>query len=194
MDESAPPQADPPDRPHSGGPGGRLTEEQRARLAAAPPEDRERILQEVRGQHVRRSLGDAVAEGRLSQADADSVLERISRGEDVHSLRRELRGLGVLPGSADRPRREAVRTFPGPVTSDDASTGTGAARGPDQVPAGSRVPGWVKGFAIVGVVLLLLIVLMLLTGHGPGEHMEGVGRTPATGQSLQAGVPVGDRS
>ena len=37
-------------------------------------------------------------------------------------------------------------------------------------------------FVIVGVALVLLIVVMLLTGHGPGRHMHGgLGRVvPAT--------------
>jgi hypothetical protein len=32
-------------------------------------------------------------------------------------------------------------------------------------------------FAVVGVVLVLVIVVMLLTGHGPGRHIHsGLGR------------------
>jgi hypothetical protein len=34
-------------------------------------------------------------------------------------------------------------------------------------------PRWVKVFAIVGAVVALLIVIMLLTGHGPSQHMHG---------------------
>jgi hypothetical protein len=30
----------------------------------------------------------------------------------------------------------------------------------------------VKVFGILGVVLVLLIVVMLFTGHGPGRHMH----------------------
>jgi hypothetical protein len=30
-----------------------------------------------------------------------------------------------------------------------------------------------EGFGIVGVVLVVLVVVMLLTGHGPGRHMHG---------------------
>ncbi len=36
------------------------------------------------------------------------------------------------------------------------------------------MPPWVKGFAIVGAILGVLIVIMLLTGHGPGRHMHGL--------------------
>ena len=33
-------------------------------------------------------------------------------------------------------------------------------------------PRWVKVFAIVGVVLVVLVVVALLSGHGPGRHMN----------------------
>jgi hypothetical protein len=95
----------------------RLTDEQRALLAAAAPEDRDLMLREVRLEHVTRSLVDAVAEGRLSRADADSVLERLGHGEDVHQMRDELRRLGVLPG-AGRPSRPGSDDFPLPTTED----------------------------------------------------------------------------
>ena len=42
-------------------------------------------------------------------------------------------------------------------------------RRPDAAPG---MPRWVKLGALVGVVLLVLVVLMLLTGHGPGRHMS----------------------
>ena len=31
-------------------------------------------------------------------------------------------------------------------------------------------PRWVKVFGIIAIVLVLLIVIMLLSGHGPGRH------------------------
>ena len=34
-------------------------------------------------------------------------------------------------------------------------------------------PRWVKVFAIIGLALVLLVIVMLLTGHGPGRHMHG---------------------
>jgi hypothetical protein len=34
------------------------------------------------------------------------------------------------------------------------------------------VPRWVKAFAVAGVVVVVLVVVMLLTGHGPSEHMR----------------------
>jgi hypothetical protein len=33
-----------------------------------------------------------------------------------------------------------------------------------------ETPRWVKGFGIVGVLLVVMVVVMLLTGHGPGHH------------------------
>jgi len=32
-------------------------------------------------------------------------------------------------------------------------------------------PRWVKVFGIIGIVLVLLMLVALLTGHGPGRHM-----------------------
>jgi ABC-type transporter Mla subunit MlaD len=32
-------------------------------------------------------------------------------------------------------------------------------------------PRWVKVFGIIAIVVVLLVVFMLLTGHGPGRHM-----------------------
>ena len=50
-----------------------------------------------------------------------------------------------------------------------------AASGVAPPPADPRVgvPRWVKVFGIVGAVLVVLVVVMLLTGHGPGRHMHG---------------------
>jgi len=41
------------------------------------------------------------------------------------------------------------------------------------------MPTWVKGFVIATAVLVVLVVIMLLTGgHGPGRHTQG--RLPAS--------------
>jgi hypothetical protein len=61
---------------------------------------------------------------------------------------------------------------------------------PEHDQAGTGVPRWVKGFGIAGIVLLLLIVIMLLSGHGPGDHMHGLGQIPATEQWVQTGVLI----
>lgn len=36
---------------------------------------------------------------------------------------------------------------------------------------GPGLPRWVKGFAWAGGVLVVLLVVMLATGHGPWQHM-----------------------
>lgn len=32
-------------------------------------------------------------------------------------------------------------------------------------------PRWVKAFGIIGLALVVLMLIALLTGHGPGRHM-----------------------
>jgi hypothetical protein len=32
------------------------------------------------------------------------------------------------------------------------------------------MPGWVKGFAVAGGVALVLLAVLLLSGHGPWQH------------------------
>lgn len=51
--------------------------------------------------------------------------------------------------------------------------------GPQETPPQAGMPRWVKGLVIIAVALFLLIVVMLLSGHGPGQHMHGLGPTPA---------------
>jgi hypothetical protein len=41
-------------------------------------------------------------------------------------------------------------------------------------PPDDRMPRWVKVSAIVGGLLVLMIVIMLLMGHGPGRHITGM--------------------
>jgi hypothetical protein len=47
-------------------------------------------------------------------------------------------------------------------------------------------PRWVKVFGIIGLAVVLLIVVMLLTGHGPGRHMHSGlrGHNPSAGLAL----------
>ena len=40
------------------------------------------------------------------------------------------------------------------------------------------VPRWVKVFAVVGLLVVVLVVVMLLAGHGPGQHMSHGSGTP----------------
>lgn len=76
-----------------------------------------------------------------------------------------------------------------PDRSHDDTVGAGPFD-PPQRASGAGMPTWVKGFAIAGVALMLLIVTMLMTGHGPSRHMSGLGRSPATGQT-QASTATG---
>jgi hypothetical protein len=39
-------------------------------------------------------------------------------------------------------------------------------------------PRWVKGFVVIGALLLVVIAMAVLTGHGPGRHL-GHGPVPA---------------
>ena len=33
------------------------------------------------------------------------------------------------------------------------------------------MPRWVKGFIVVGVIIVALLLVAVLSGHGPGRHM-----------------------
>jgi hypothetical protein len=48
-------------------------------------------------------------------------------------------------------------------------------------------PRWVKVFAIVAAAVTVLIVVRLLTGHGPGRHLH----SGPGGHATRAGVGVG---
>ena len=65
-----------------------------------------------------------------------------------------------------------------PGTGDD--TGVGRDRGPT-----SSAPRWVKVFGIITLILIVLLVIMLLIGgHGPGRHRPSAGlggHTPPAG-------------
>ena len=43
---------------------------------------------------------------------------------------------------------------------------------PDPSHPAAGMPRWVKVFLAIGVTLLVLIVVGLLTGHGPGRHLQ----------------------
>jgi hypothetical protein len=43
----------------------------------------------------------------------------------------------------------------------------------DQQPEVRRVPRWVKVFAVIGAVVIILFAVALLTGHGPSRHGGG---------------------
>jgi hypothetical protein len=53
-------------------------------------------------------------------------------------------------------------------------TGDDASMGSDPGPAPST-PGWVKIFGVAFIVLVLVIAIMIASGHGPGRHMASGG-------------------
>lgn len=70
---------------------------------------------------------------------------------------------------------------PGPIGSDDAHHGEVAGR--------AQVPRWVVVFAVIGLLVAILVVVMLLAGHGPGRHTD-VGLP----LRVSATAPAGDGS
>ena len=72
---------------------GRITPEEAARLRATEgtPEF-ERVVADIRARHAQAHTDPAVAEGRMSQDDADAYLERVRGGEHSRDLRTHIRG------------------------------------------------------------------------------------------------------
>jgi hypothetical protein len=55
-------------------------------------------------------------------------------------------------------------------------------------------PRWVKAFGIVAIVLVLLVAIMLLSGHGPGRHTssrDAGGRVPPSSFTEAHAPPQG---
>ena len=77
--------------------------------------------------------------------------------------------------------------IPDPDGEAPVAVGTGVGR--DTAPA-TGAPRWVKVSGIIGILVVLMIVVMLLTGHGPQRHLHaGPGRHgPAVGVTATAGV------
>jgi len=74
----------------------RLSPEQRETSdAAASPAERDGI-KEFRRAHIEKALHEAVTAVRLGPAEAAGIFDRLARGGDPHTLRRELRAAGVL--------------------------------------------------------------------------------------------------
>ena len=42
----------------------------------------------------------------------------------------------------------------------------------------TSTPRWVKVFGVIAIIVVLLFVILLLTGHGPGRHLPS-GDVPA---------------
>jgi len=57
-------------------------------------------------------------------------------------------------------------------------------------------PRWVKAFGILAIVLVVLVAIMLLSGHGPGRHTssgEAGGRVPPSSLTEAHAPPEGYR-
>ena len=66
----------------------RLTEEEAERLrAAAESGGLDAAVQELRGKHAQATVGAAVEDGRVSQEEANALLERLEVGEHPRFLR-----------------------------------------------------------------------------------------------------------
>jgi hypothetical protein len=76
----------------------------------------------------------------------------------------------------------------------EARAVTGIGVGRDTAPS-PGAPRWVKVSGIIGIVVVLMIAVMLLTGHGPQRHLHaGPGRHgPAVGVTAAAGVVAPSR-
>jgi hypothetical protein len=45
--------------------------------------------------------------------------------------------------------------------------------------ATAPAPRWVKVFGLIGVAVVLLIIILLLTGHGPSRHLHSAPGSPS---------------
>jgi hypothetical protein len=73
---------------------GRITEGEAARLRVTMDSGEfDDVVRAIRVRHARTELGGAVAEGRVSEQEADELFERLRNGEHPRSLRSRLHGL-----------------------------------------------------------------------------------------------------
>jgi hypothetical protein len=83
---------------------GRLTAEEADQLKAAPDAGRaEAVLRDIRARHAGERLAVAVAQGAMTQAEADDVLERVRGGEHSRRLRSHLAQFRPRRRSKDKP-------------------------------------------------------------------------------------------
>jgi hypothetical protein len=67
----------------------------------------------------------------------------------------------------------------------DSNGDTGVESGRESPPS---TPLWVKVFGIAFLVLVLVFVIMIVGGHGPGRHMPGMSGAGASGQTPPSSV------
>ncbi len=74
---------------------GRLTEDEAARLRAAADDDElEEGARAIQLRHARARIDEAVQQGNVTRAEAEDLLDRLDRGEDLRFLRGLRRRLG----------------------------------------------------------------------------------------------------
>jgi hypothetical protein len=74
---------------------GRITPEEAARLrAAAGTTEFDVVMGSIRARHARVHTDAAVADGRMSPADAETALERVRDGDHSAALRAHIKGPG----------------------------------------------------------------------------------------------------
>ena len=84
---------------------GRITEEEAERLRATEgTADFDAAVGEIRARHASAHMGKAIAEGEMTQEEADSYVERLRGGEHPEGLRARLR--------KHRPRRHSGSEIP----------------------------------------------------------------------------------
>jgi polyhydroxyalkanoate synthesis regulator phasin len=72
---------------------GRITPDEAAQLRATEgTSEFDQVMAGIRARHAQAHTDPAVAEGRMSQADADAYLERVRGGEHSRGLRLHIRG------------------------------------------------------------------------------------------------------
>ena len=72
---------------------GRITPEEGEHLRAAQGTDAfEEAVANVRARHAQAHTNSAVSDGRMSQAEADGLLERVRSGEHSRELRSHIKG------------------------------------------------------------------------------------------------------
>lgn len=69
---------------------GRMTEGEAARLRATSETEFDAALRVLRLRHAEKQFDEAIADGHMTQKEADDILARIKRGEHPRSLRSHL--------------------------------------------------------------------------------------------------------
>lgn len=88
---------------------GQLTDQEAARLRAASSHGQfDAVVSDIRVRHARTRLDAAVADGAMSQEEAEGFLDRLRNGEHPRSLRAQLAEL--------RPREHSRAKASGPGT------------------------------------------------------------------------------